>query len=251
MRETNQVTLIDYMGSDKAHALAAWASTFLELNIEMPKDPKIRVDQIVDHILSKSKRMRSLDELLLFLATNEHESPFRMSSFMFTMTTDIATHIQKLKHAVILEAENAESARYKLLKEDKYYLPEDWKGIPISTTSQSKLKEVLEYSSEADWKDILRDFTELSNSLYKAAYNDLKEPLGAKRAKESARFFKTYNSQINSINKFSFAGIVTFYKKRNTSHAQKEIAEVAVKMLDEVRNLPNNPFKYTLKAFNL
>lgn len=233
----NSVELLDYMGSDKSHSVAAWASTFFELDIPMINDPHARVDQIVDHIMSKSKRMRSIEDLLSYLAKEHHESPFRMSSFMFGMTTDIATHIQKLKHAVILEAENAESAKYKELKEDKFYMPEDWK----------------EYGDVGvKWYDILERETERSNRLYHESYNELKDSgVPLKRVKETARYFKTYNSQVNSVNKFSFAGVMQFYDKRSVDFAQDEIKQVAKDMVQCIKEIPNNPFEYSLKAFGL
>ena len=237
MRTENKIELLDYMGSDKSHSVAAWASTFFELGIPMINDPKARVDQIVDHIMSKSKRMRSIEDLLTYLADEKHESPFRMSAFMFGMTTDIATHIQKLKHAVILEAENAESAKYKELKEDKFYLPKDW----------------LDYGTEGVfWHRELQEFTELGNTLYHHCFKGLKEAgMPLKRVKETARYFKTYNSQINSVNKFSFAGIMTFYDKRTVEFAQDEVKFVAKEMVERIREIPGEPFKYSLKAFGL
>lgn len=232
----NRVELIDYMGGDKLHSLAAWASTFLDLDLDMPTDPHMRVDEIVNYILSKSKRMRSIEDLLSYLAENEHESPFRMSSFVFAMTTDIATHIQKLKHAVVLEAENAESAKYKELKEDKFYMPEDWLKCGVIGES---------------WYEILKEKSEHNNRLYHKCLKDLRPILGDKRAKETARYFKMYNSQINSINKFSFAGIMLFAKKRTVDFAQEEIKHIALEMIEQVKSIPNNPFKYSLKAFKL
>src|SRR5690606_3964167 len=135
MDSKNKVELLDYMGSDKSHALSAWASTFFDLGIDLPKNPKMRVHHKVDSILNKTKITQGQEDLLHYLASENHESPLRMSSFMFGMTTDISTHIQKLKHAVILEAENAESAKYKELKEDKFYIPEDWAYFNIEDAS--------------------------------------------------------------------------------------------------------------------
>lgn len=235
----NKVELIDYMGSDKLHCLAAWASTFYDLEIPIPENPHLRVDEIVNYIVSKSNRMRSTEDLLRYLAENEHESPFRMSSFVFGMTTDIASHIQKLKHAVILEAENAESAKYKELKEDKFYIPDDWKSNDVDT-------DILNY-----WREVLINTSKETNSLYHQCLNDLRPILGGKRAKETARYFKMYNSQINSVNKFSFAGIMTFYNKRTVDFAQEEIKEIAKQMVEEIKKIPGNPFEHSLKAFNL
>lgn len=251
MNNKNKVELIDYMGSDKLHSLAAWASTFYDLELEMPTDPKMRVDAIVDYIVSKSKKMRSVEDLLNYLATNEHESPFRMSSFVFGMTTDVATHIQKLKHSVILEAENAESAKYKELKEDKFYLPEDWKGIKINDTSSEILENYYGRDVGKDWYDMLQTYTDLGNKLYHASLKELTPTLGSKRAKETARYFKTYNSQLNSVNKFSFAGVMTFYNKRTVDFAQEEIKDIAKQMVQSIKDIPGNPYEYSLKAFGL
>jgi thymidylate synthase ThyX len=235
MENQNSVELIDYMGSDKSHCLAAWASTYAEFNVEMPNKIEDRVDVIVNHILNNGKRKRSIEELLEFLAQNNHTSPFRFSAFSFAATTDIATHIQKLKHRVIFEAENGESARYKDLKEDKFYLPEDWK-----------------IEGKWSWYDVLKEHTEKSNLLYRQCLEDLVPILGKKRAKETARYFKTYNSQINTLNRLSFDGVVQFYHKRHDkTYVQDEIADLAIEMVNCIKNIPNNPFKYSLKAFNL
>lgn len=248
----NSVELLDYMGSDKHHSLAAWASTFFELDIPLPKNHKLRVDQIVDHILSKSTKMRSMEDLLNYLANENHESPFRMSSFMFGMTTDIATHIQKLKHAVIVEAENAESHKYKELKENKYYLPEDWKGISISTENKDEYNDLINLiGAEDNWYSILDNISKVTNKLYHSSLQDISPILSKKRAKETSRYFKLYNSQLNSVNKFSFAGVMMFHKKRTVPFAQEEIKDVASQMVKCIAEIEGEPFKYSLKAFGI
>lgn len=241
----NSVELIDYMGSDKTHSLAAWASTFAEFDMDLPENIKDRVDIIVNHILNNGKKKRTIKELLEFLAQNEHTSPFRFSSFIFAATNEISTHIQKLKHKVLLEAENGESARYKELV-DKYYLPKDWKFIKTDNDM------VINKFGTDTWIEILQDYTELGNFLYHESLIQLIPVLGKKRAKETARFFKTYNSQINTLNKFSFDGIIQFYHKRHDkSYVQNEIADLAINMVECIKNIKGNPFQYSLKAFNL
>lgn len=247
----NTATLIGYYGGDNSHSLAAWSSTFLELRIDLPEDVNMRVDKLVEHILSNSKRIRDVKGLLSYLAEHSHNSPFRFSSLHFVTCTDIATHIQFLKHSVAMSAENAESARYKELKEDKYYLPQDWKGININFDNFDPLSYEI-FQSEQDWFNILDMYTNLGNKLYHAALKDLIPILGKARAKESARFFKTYNSQINSNKFMSFDGFLQIYQKRNLkTHSQREVAEVVELMLNEIKNIPGNPFKYSLEAFNL
>ena len=197
---------------------------------------------MVNHIIDNSKRISSIEGLLKYLSEAGHESPFRMSSFCFTATNDIATHIQKLKHAIILEAENGESAKYKELKEDKYYLPEDW----------------LNYGAVGvKWYKKLEESSKQTNKFYHLALKELVEAgMSKKRAKESARYFKMYNSQINTVNKFSFAGVMTFYNKRHnkvkgSEFAQNEISDIVFQMVEEIKNIPNNPFKYSLLAYGI
>jgi thymidylate synthase (FAD) len=125
---------------------------------------------------------------------------------------------------------NGESARYKELKEDKYYLPEDWNKY---------------------WETELEIFTRLSNTLYHRCLEQLTPVLGRKRAKESARFFKTMNSQITMDISFNWRSFAHFLHLRNSEHAQVEVREVAKQMLELVKNIEGNPFKYTIKAFNL
>jgi thymidylate synthase ThyX len=87
--------------------------------------------------------------------------------------------------------------------------------------------------------------------LYHDAISELEPLLGRKRAKESARYFKMFNSQITMDVMFNFRSFFHFQKLRNDQHAQKEIREIAQTMLEQVKNLPNNPFEFTIKAFNL
>jgi thymidylate synthase (FAD) len=216
----NKVELLGYYGSDKIIACSAWTSTSRDLT----DDKRERVGKLINMLWS-----------------NGHETPFEKGVVHFLVDTDIASHIHLLKHRI--SSLNAESARYKELKEDKYYLPEDWKGIRISDSG-----EALNTPSD-DWYERLEEYTEEGNRLYHACLADLEPVLGRKRAKESARFFKTYNSQIQADVMFNMRSFANFQKLRNSENAQLEIQEIASKMLELVREIPDNPFKHTLEAF--
>jgi len=234
----NEVELMGYYGSDETHALSAWTSTSRDL--------------------TDDKRDR-MGGLLNMLAKEGHHTPFEKSSFHFLVTTDIASHIHLIKHRVGVSV-NAESARYKELQEDKYYLPEDWGETPSSDCimtpgiSNNPLNnyESEDFSEEGeDWLTILERYTILGNKLYHQCVADLEPVLGRKRAKESARFFKTYNSQITADVLFNFRSFAHFLNLRNKPDAQLEIREISATMLDLVKNIEGNPFKLTLEAFNL
>ena len=206
----NKVELLGYYGSDETHACSAWTSTSRDLSSE--------------------KRLR-LPKLLSYLAQNKHETPFEKSGLHFLVDTDIASHIHLLKHRVGVSI-NAESARYKELKEDKILIPDD---LPMEW-----MRELAAFSKEG-----LRMYHECLDELVNK-YNFKRE-----RAKEVARFFRTYNTQITADIMFNFRSFVHFLGLRNKPDAQKEIREISQKMLDLVKGIDDNPFKHTIKAFEL
>jgi thymidylate synthase (FAD) len=160
------------------------------------------------------------------LWSHGHETPFEKGSVHFLVDCDIASHIHLLKHRI--SSLNAESARYKELKEDKMFVPQDW---------------------PEEWQNELMIYAADGNRLYHQAIESLEPLLGRKRAKESARFFKTYNSKIQADVSFNMRSFANFLKLRNSEHAQKEIREIAQKMLDLVKAIPDNPFQHTLNSW--
>jgi len=180
------------------------------------------------------------------LADQGHHTPFEKSSLHFLVTVDQATHIHLLKHRIGVSI-NGESARYKELMEDKTYLPADWAGISL----KSQLETDGPQNKMVDWYERLDNFTAQANELYHEALRELTPILGRKRAKESARFFKTMNSQITMDIMFNWRSFYHFQKLRNDVHAQKEVRELAQSMLQLVKEIEGDPFEHTLKAFNL
>ena len=220
----NKVTLLGYYGSDEIIACSAWTSTSRDLT----EDKKSRIPKLINMLWS-----------------NGHETPFEKGVVHFLVDTEIASHIHLLKHRIA--SINAESARYKELKEDKFYLPEDWKGVPASFISD-KFGTTIDAHGE-DWATILGEYTELGNELYHKCLEQLEPVLGRKRSKESARFFKTYNSQIEGDIMFNMRSFANFIKLRRSEHAQKEIRDIADEMLQLVKQIEGNPFENTLKAW--
>ena len=206
----NKVQLLGYYGNDEVIACSAWTSTSRDLTDEK----KARIPKLIEH---------------LWMAG--HETPFEKGMVHFLVDTEIASHIHLLKHRI--SSMNGESARYKELKEDKTYLPEDWKDI-----------------DGGYWYSRLVDYTRLGDEYYHNCLEDLTPVLGRKRAKESARFFKTYNSQIEADISFNMRSFANFIKLRNSEHAQLEIREIAQEMWDLVSNIEGNPFKETLNVIS-
>ena len=180
--------------------------------------------------LSEDKINR-IPKLLKMLADEGHHTPFEKSYLHFLVTTDIASHIHIIKHRIGVSV-NGESARYKEIKEDQYLIPQDW---PIL------------------WQEQLKHYTENGLRLYHDCIKDLTENYGVdrKRAKESARFFRSYNTQITADVSFNWRSFYHFLSLRNKPNAQLEIREIAQQMLDLVKNIEGNPFQHTIEAFGL
>lgn len=176
-------------------------------------------------------KIERIPKLLKMLANEGHHTPFEKSFLHFLVTTDIASHIHIIKHRIGVSI-NGESARYKEIKEDQFLVPEDWPEI---------------------WREQLKNHTENGLRLYHDCVNSLTEIYGIdrKRAKESARFFRGYNTQIVADVSFNWRSFYHFQSLRNKPNAQLEIREISQTMLNLVKNIENNPFKYTIEAFNL
>jgi hypothetical protein len=176
-------------------------------------------------------KIERIPKLLKMLADDGHHTPFEKSLLHFLVTTDIASHIHIIKHRIGVSV-NGESARYKEIKEDQALIPQDWPEL---------------------WKEQLKTHTKNSFDLYHRCLESLVNDYGfdRKRAKESARLFRTYNSQITADVSFNWRSFSHFLSLRNKPNAQLEIREIAQQMLDLVKNIEGNPFKHTIEAFNL
>jgi thymidylate synthase ThyX len=133
---------------------------------------------------------------------------------------------------------------------DRFYIPEDWTGLTLQKDIYGDKGEIAYHSGEY-WSDILKHESQRSFQLYHQALSDVTPKLGRKRAKESARYFLRYNTQLNFDWQMNFRSFVNIQKLRNSPHAQREIKAIANTMLYLVENIPDKPFQYTLKAFRL
>ena len=199
--------MIGFYGGDESHALSAWTSTSRDLTDE--------------------KRER-IPKLLKMLAENSHETPFEKSSIHFLCSTEIASHVHLIKHRIGVSV-NGESARYKELKDDKYYVPTDW--------DEEEVRRYTEHMEAA-----LKRYHEVLTRLEKKG-------VPRKRAKESARMYVPYGNQITADVMFNFRSFVHFLRLRYSTHAQLEIRDLAGEMLKLVKE--TGQFDATLEAFGL
>lgn len=205
--QNNRVELVGWYGSDETHAMSAWTSTSRDITDE--------------------KRGR-IPQLLKMLADKGHHSVFEKSTIHFLVTVDTATHIQLLKHRIGVSI-NAESARYKELKDDKFYVPQDW--------SQEETDRYVTFMEDA-----LARYHETLDRLVKGG-------MDRKRAKESARFYLPYGNQITMDVMFNWRSFHHFLGLRMKPDAQREICWLAEEMLWQAKGIEGNPFEHTIAAF--
>jgi flavin-dependent thymidylate synthase len=220
----NTVELIGVYGDDELIACSAWTSTSRELTEE------------------KKER---IPKLLVDLWSNGHETPFEKGIVHFLVNCDIASHIHLLKHR--MSSLNAESARYKELKEDKYYIPNDLYDAWLTEDLYIFEDEKPFTKGNQSWGHVLEEFAVETNRLYHLALKDLEKRKGRKRAKESARYFKMYNSQIQSDVMFNMRSFANFLILRRSINAQREIMDISNEMLELVKL--TGKFNHTLNAW--
>jgi flavin-dependent thymidylate synthase len=167
-----------------------------------------------------------MDKLLNTLGEEGHHTPFEKSFLHFLVTAETASHIHLLKHRVGVSI-NGESARYKEHKEDKFYVPEDW--------PTSMQQDLTTYTLTG-----FRKYHEAIEVLVDRGFD-------RKRAKESARFFLPYSSQLVLDVSFNWRSFMHFQHLRNDEHAQDEIEWIAQEMLEQVR--ATGDFPMSLEAF--
>lgn len=157
------------------------------------------------------EREQRIGDLLKMLATSDppHTTPFEKSAIHYVCKVETASHIQMVKHRIAVSF-NGESARYKQHNPDKWYIPHDWPEV---------------------WRRRLSFHCADSFANYHQALCELEPLLGRKRAKESARFFLPYSSQIWCDVMFNFHSFMHFQKLRGDVAAQDEIHSIADRML--------------------
>ena len=209
----NEIILEGVYGGDHTHAQSAWTSTSRELT-----DKKIaRMDKLID------KLMR-----------DKHHTPFEKSTIHFVVRTDIASHIHILKHRIGVSV-NGESARYKELGEkkgfglDRFYVPDDW--------------------SEHIRMDLIQHAMSCYEKYHCTISMLIDEGFTRKRAKESARFYLPYATQIRADVMFNFRSFLHFMILRTSEDAQREIQVIANEMRRQIeKHTPS--FKMTFAAFD-
>ena len=166
--------------------------------------------------------------LVHMLLREKHLSPFEHNLISFKLVVSNSVHTQLLKHRIGISI-NSESARYRKYRNFKTFIPKDlnpeWQNILLS-------------ASESCWK------------LYDRVIESHEEiGLTRARAKEIAKFFLPFSSQVEMFITFNLRSFFHFQDLRNSQHAQQEIRDVAQKMWELVEE--SGQFRHAMEAYSL
>jgi thymidylate synthase (FAD) len=156
------------------------------------------------------------------------------------LTFPIFVERQVFKHQVGISA-NSISGRYVDFS-DEYYMIEQFRYQSKSSKQGSEGN--LQWEDNMKAKVIYEHVIETCKEGYQKLIN-----LGV--SKEQARAVLPLALETQCIWTGSMLAFINMMKQRLKPDAQQETRELATYMLNAVRNIEGDPFKYTLKAFNL
>jgi thymidylate synthase (FAD) len=189
----------------------------------------------------ESKRFEEKDaKLLKYLACHGHTTPFRHPQLQFRIECPIFVERQLFTHQIGW-ARNSISGRYVDFS-DSYWLPE-------------KLRFQSKDSKQGSAEDISDDKNEYFLSRMQSVLDHAKEVYEEMSkfgiAKEQCRIHLPLALETKFIWTGSFQAFIHLCNLRLKKDAQKETRDLVEKMLNLVKNIEGEPFKYTLEAFNL
>jgi thymidylate synthase (FAD) len=176
--------------------------------------------------------------LIKYLIEHKHTSVFRHPQLQFRITCPIYVERQLFKHQVGMSA-NSISGRYVDFS-DTYTTIKEWRKQSKSSKQGSDgVIEDQAYCSEIESNVI---------NVCKDAYDKLIE---SGVSKEQARSILPLNLNTTFIWTGSLLSFLHLFNLRLKSDAQQETRELVQQMLQEIKNIEGNPFKYTLEAWGL
>lgn len=191
--------------------------------------------------VSYGKTKELLDEkdskLIKYLVDHKHIAPFRHPQLQFRVECPIFVERQLFKHQVGLSA-NSISGRYVDFS-DKY-----WEVNKLRKQSKSSKQGSEGELNRPDLIEKINKHIEDSAFLYK-------ELCESGVAKEQARIILPLALETQFIWTGSLLAFVHLWGLRLKPDAQEETRLAAAEMLNLVKNIDGNPFKYTLQSFNL
>lgn len=180
------------------------------------------------------------ERLLKFLADHKHTTPFRHPQLQFRVECPIFVERQLFTHQIGW-ARNSISGRYVDFS-DTYWLPD---SLRIQSKNSKQGSDGYVPKEKSDYFiSQMKEIVEKSADLYK----EMSE-YGV--AKEQCRIHLPLALETKFIWTGSFQAFVHLCNLRLKPDAQQETRELVSEMLDVVKSIEGEPFKYSLLAFGL
>jgi thymidylate synthase (FAD) len=177
-------------------------------------------------------------KLINFLAKNGHTSPFRHPQLQFRIECPIFVERQLFTHQIGW-ARNSISGRYVDFS-DSYWLPEKLRF---------QSKDSKQGSSEDVPDELNEEFKRSMAEVVFHAQNVYKKMCDAGISKEQCRVILPLALETRFIWTGSMQAFIHLCNLRLKKDTQKETRDLVGQMLDLVKNIEGNPFKYTIEAF--
>ena len=189
----------------------------------------------------ESKELSEKDKnLIKYLKEHKHTSVFRHPQLQFRITCPIYVERQLFKHQVGLSA-NSISGRYVDFSDSYTKIkPNGWRKQSTSSKQGS--------DGPVEDQSVCETIQNEVIAFCKEAYNEL---IQNGVSKEQARTILPLNLNTSFIWTGSLLAYLHFWGLRLKPDAQQETREIAQQMLQLVKEIPDEPFKFTLEAFNL
>ena len=178
------------------------------------------------------------EKLIKYLVEHKHIAPFRHPQIQFRVTCPIYVERQLFKHQVGISV-NSISGRYVDFS-DSYTTIKEWRKQSKSSKQGSE--------GFVDNQMACQDIEDRIIQTCSKAYCDLIE-LGV--SKEQARTILPLNLNTTFIWTGSLLALFHLFNLRLKSDTQQETREVAMQMLEQIKSIEGNPFKYSLQAFGM
>jgi len=188
------------------------------------------------------------EKLIKYLVDHKHTSVFRHPQLQFRITCSIYVERQIRKHEIGLElglppepnsSINSISGRYVDFS-DSYTTIKEWRKQ--SKSSKQGSEGVIEDQEKAS------KLEESVINICKGIYNQLLD-LGV--SKEQARTILPLNLNTTFIWTGSLLSFIHLFNLRLKPDAQAETRELVDQILQCIKDIPGNPYEYSLKAFGL
>jgi thymidylate synthase (FAD) len=180
------------------------------------------------------------DKLLKYLAEHKHTSPFRHAQIQFRIECPIFVERQLFTHQIGW-ARNSISGRYVDFS-DTYWTPEQYR-FQSANSKQGSAGNI-----DSDKNDYFKARVEEIINQSKQLYQEMSD-YGV--AKEQCRIHLPLALQTKFIWTGSFQAFIHLCQLRLKPDAQQETRELVGQMLDLVKNIEGEPFKYSLEAWRL